>query len=527
MKLATILRPGFIAPAGAAVLASSAILALAYYIYVPMSPDGGWYAYPSYAWAIGADPSENMPGYVVPGPAQDRLIAKFGWENRLNLTVPFMGLWFKAFAPTSGGIAALGVLQWLTIAFLAGLAVWIISRDRLMSGAAALLTVSDSRLIAEAVSDARPDVPVLLVALALLCALLSVMRTRTAVHWVLVLLLSVVLPLVHVTAANAIACLSAFLLLLSFLSWRSGERAPACLAYLMPALIMYAVFLLRSPLLDVVVPTAVPPQIEAAGQHSLVQKLNDIVAAGFGHKLAMEWERWAHQFHIANLAHLLALLAGLAFIIGANITLLESKTGATAICLFGGFFCGVLAMFALDPHHTPGHAMVLAVIGYCASCMAVSEARSRGAISAQFVTNLVLVLFAAVFVLKLAHTGLVGWRYEREGISTAELRRQLDAALPRDGAVRIEGASEIWPYIVDRRQPIEITDPDRYTLSARPDALPGNGAGLLIVTDDHYKAGWQKPIADWQTAGRIAIVSRMGECGRTARCFEIYRVTRP
>ena len=150
----------------------------------------------------------------------------FGWENRSNLTVPTMGTWFSFFPASPLSIASLGTLCWIAIAVLAATAVWNVTRDRLLSLGVGLLTLSDSRLIAEAISDARPDIPVLLVAMALLVALLAMLRRPASLPaFAAALVLAAALPLVHVTAANAIAALSAFLGLWAIAQWMRG-RAP-------------------------------------------------------------------------------------------------------------------------------------------------------------------------------------------------------------------------------------------------------------------------------------------------------------
>ncbi|MGD9783307.1 MAG: hypothetical protein AB7E80_03650 [Hyphomicrobiaceae bacterium] len=512
----------------AACALASVLLAVMYFRHVPMSPDGGWYAYPSFAWAEGGDPSENMTEFSKVAGAGDRPVARFGWENRLNLTVPVMGAWFEMFPASAGTIALLGVLQWLAIAGLAGAAVILATGDRMLGAAAAIFTLSDSRLIAEAISDARPDVPVLLTALALLVALVASMRNNGTIARLAAVMLAVALPLVHVTSANVIAALGAFLALAALLEWRSGRPARHAALLLAPALVMVVVFLARQPILDVLVPTTVPPELEAVGQHSLIGKLKAIIATGAAAKLGMEWTRWAQQFHAANLAHLAFLLSGIAALLALGREALRDPVARTSTALYGGILAGIIVMAAVDPHETPGHAMVLAVVGYAAAAIAIARWMVLSPTRVAPVAMVAVAgLLAGAAALKLAHTGLIHWRYGREGISVAAVRQALDAALPAPGersVVRIEGASEVWPYLTERGQRIEIDDRDRYMVPRMADALPAEGAAVIVVTDDHYKAGWGALLNRWREAGLVTREASIGSCARTSRCMEIWRV---
>ncbi|MCB1506691.1 MAG: hypothetical protein KDJ47_17125 [Hyphomicrobiaceae bacterium] len=517
-------------PAMLAVIATSLILAFMYFVNVPMSPDGGWYAYPAYAWANGGDPSENLAGFETVHRTTGNVIAMFGWENRSNLTVPAMGLWFELLPASAASIALLGLLQWLAIAMLASLAVWTVSKDWLMSAFAGLITLSDSRLIAEAISDARPDVPVLLVALGLLVAMLLVAERRGGILAILAAVaLAAALPLVHVTSANAIAALSAFLVFRAFDEWRGGVRLPRLAILLLPAAVMCVTFLVRQPILDWLVPTSVPASVEALGQHSLVQKLKEIVASGFTHKLSMEIARWAHQFHPANLAQLIALLSGVAIAVWL-VRSVKDDAVRLAFLLAAGVVSGAVVMFAVDPHHTSGHALVLAVVGYSAAAIAVARARIHATLAARYAVPAAVALLLLAAGLKLVHAGIIEARYARAGISTAQLTSALESAITETAAafpgsaVRIEGASEIWPYLTHRGERIEIVDPDRETFPGSKVRSPDHAARLLVISDDHYKWGWQPILNGWRQAGLITPLREIGRCGETSRCLEIYRI---
>ena len=292
---------------------------------------------------------------------------------------------------------------------------------------------------------------------------------------------------------------------------------------------MCALFLLRQPILDWLVPTTASAEIEAIGQHSLVDKVKGIIAGGFGKKAAMEWGRWAHQFHAANLAHLLALVAGLTAA-AALLRRTEDAAVRVALCLFGGFLTGAVVMFAVDPHHTSGHAMVLAVIGYVAGGIAVARLRELGSEQWRVVAG-VLALLSLTAALKVAHTGIIYKRYAMHGISTATITSALENAIGKvktdtGDPVRVEGATEIWPYLTHRGERIEITDPDRYTFANIADVRPDQNSHLLVVTDDHYKAGWAGTVHRWERTGLVVPMSRLGVCGGTSRCLEIYRIVK-
>lgn len=519
-KLIERLAQGFFLACLAAV-AASLLVAVIQHIYVPISPDGGWYTYPAYAWAVGGDPSENVPGADISA-ASERLTTTFVWENRSNLIVPLTGLWFRLVPASYWSLSYFGFLQWVLLASLAGAVVWIATRDRMMSLAAAVITLSDSRLINEVISDARPDVPVALTAMALLAALAAMLQKRTPINTMMVLALAAALPLVHVTSANSIALLMGFIGLWIIGHWRDEADRTTLVWAGLAAVMMAALFLLRQPLMDVLVPTTVPVEIEKAGQHSLLDKLKENFNFGLVLKLKMEWERWSTQFNPLNLAQLAFVLAGAT--LGLKAFLRGGASFATrfGLAVLAALGASAIFMFAVNPHHTPGHALVLAVLGYAGAAVALNGAResfSAGAVQlAAYCTGLLLLAAA----LKLVHSGYTYLSYARHGISNVAIESALDETVPKDGAVKLLGASELWPYLARRRQRIHIIDPNRMFIPKGPASGSYRGVRLLLVNEDHMSWGWAEAIERWQSEGLITPVRSVGTCGITKRCLAIY-----
>ena len=75
-----------------------------------------------------------------------------------------------------------------------------------------------------------------------------------------------------------------------------------------------------------------------------------------------------------------------------------------------------------------------------------------------------------------------------------------------------------------RGERIEIVDPDRETFPGSKVRSPDHAARLLVISDDHYKWGWQPILNGWRQAGLITPLREIGRCGETSRCLEIYRI---
>ena len=520
VRLLERLAPLFCWSCLAAILASI-VTAVLQHVFVPISPDGGWYSYPGYAWAMGGDPSENMFGADLSG-VGERLTATFGWENRSNLVVPITGLWFKIVPASYWSLSYFGVLQWLCISALAFAAVSLVTRDRLLALTAALITGSDSRLISEVISDARPDVPVAITALALLAALASMFKERTPLNVVLVLALAAVLPLMHVTSANSIAMLMGFVGLWVLFNRRDQAQRGALIWAAIACVLMAGVFLLRQPLADIIVPTAVHSEIEKVGQHSLLEKLEENFNFGLWLKLKMEWERWSLQFGPLNFAQLGMLVIG--GLMGLSL-LFNGKpdfAGRFGLAVLGALAASALFMFAVNPHHTPGHALVLAILAYAGAAAVLHSAKENGILQGRSLAGLCTVLMLMIVTLKIVHSAFVYHRFAREGISNAGIERALNDAVPRDGRVKIMGASEFWPYLAARKQRIDFVDPNRMFVPKGPSSGDYSGVSVLAVNEDHISWGWGEAIDRWQAQGLIRPLAKVGECGRTKRCLAIY-----
>lgn len=511
------------------VLLASTLLLATYYRHVPLLQDGGWYSYPGYALAEGGDPSENVPGYAI-DPLPDRVVAKFLWENRSNLTVPIFAAWFHLADASWQSLRVLGAMQLLLLATFAALLVLHATSSRLLAVAAFAVSFSDSVVIAATMSNARPDVTIAVWAMAALLAATRLQETGSRLATTGTLLLAVTLPLLHVTSAIAIAALSVYCALLALRpihgnNTTASTRAVLALVSVIPVLI----YLVRQPLLDAMIPTAVPASIEAVGQHSLVQKLLSNFSGGPGAKAAMEWPRWRNYFVVANIPHLLLIVAGVA---ASVVWRRRPETSGLGGRLFIAVAVASLVQLITDPHGTSSHLIILAQMAYVASLMILAPAVNAEAPPAthRIIHGLrlpLLLLFVAV--MKLGHIYSVHRNFARESIDnyTIEVAMQEWVRARAGGPARAIGPAELWPYVSPLRAPIVIMDLDRSKVPSTLDEPEFGGVDTLIINEDYWEFGWGERVRKWQREGTISPTLSIGECGRTVVCLAFYKITHP
>lgn len=510
-------------PLAAALLAlATAALAFAYFRFLPMSTDGGWYAYPAYAWASGGDPSENLPGAGLPVASEQRVSATFGWENRSNLTVLMQGLWLKAFGADFDGVRAYGAACYAALILLAGLAVWIGTGNRLLTIAAALLTAAHSGAIGAAFGDSRPDLPIAVAAMALLAAILRWLKTPSTPSLLAVALLTLALPLMHSTAAISIAFAFLFFGQL-ILHRRALNLAPGVAsASAIFAVLLGVVFVLQQPLMGLLLPTDVSPALEAAYRHDPVHKMKEIIDMGVAVKLMMEARRWLASFFLGNLGQLLFIAAGVASaVIYRRNASADTETARLARYLLLALLGAAVTMSVVDPHPTLSHTTPLIALGIVAAALALRGASDAG--QERVVIAVVTLAMFATACLKLGHVAQLRGKFGGEGVSNQSYQRLLDSALPALGELTILGPTEIWPYLAERKQRIHIIDDDRSKMLTRaPFELPGQA--YLVVNQDTAAYGWLDAAHAWEAEGRLTAVGSVGRCGQSPACLAIYQV---
>jgi hypothetical protein len=508
---------------------SSLVLAAFFLVYVPIGADGGWYSYPAYAWSQGGDPSENIPGTAWPSPLPERPVAKFGWENRSNLTVLLTKDWFDLYSPSWLSLKIFGALQVLLIAALAALAVQMITSDRIAAFFAACLVLSDSRILAAGLSDARPDLFIAAFALGLLATLWAAFERRNTGALIGAIALALLLPMLHVTAANAISFLLVLLGLLALAHRHDRDAARWMGLTMLFAALLLGAFFGKQPLLDLWIPTHVSTGAETAYRHNMLHELGTIIEGGVLAKLRMEWLRWTQYFFTANTAHFLLVLAGMVAAVGLWRRRVRQPGAVWAIALTVALPAAVISMFAFDSHTMVQHAIVLAALGYVACVVAIAAARSAGIWSSARTAEVFGVLLGMIVLVKLGNAYKLYGEYVRQHVSNAAEVAALRGAIPATGDVKIIGPTELWPLLSDRRQSVTLVDNDRavfrdnhhdYRLDADRDYI---GASYLVLNKEYYSTWFfNEAAAAWTRQGLIRQVAEVGDCNRAVQCLQIY-----
>jgi hypothetical protein len=524
-------RAGFAVAAASATIISSLLVAALLFLYVPIECDGTWYSYPAFAWSQGGDPSENIPGANRPSPPPERPVASFGWEMRSNLTVLITRFWFDLFTPSWISLKVLGALQVLLVVVLASMSVWLLTADRVAALLAASLVLSDSRVLAAGLSDARPDLFISAFALGLLITVWAALERRNAFALAGAIFLSLLLPTLHLTAANAIAF---FLALLGFLQLGNRHRAGAGrrlgLTLLFAGLLVGA-FFVKQPILDLVIPTQVALSAETEYRHNVHDELSKTIHNGLQAKASMEWLRWKTYFYWANIAHFFFIVAGVV----AAVLLWRRRVGLQAatwaIALTAAFTAAALSMFAVDSHVMVQHAIVLAVLGYIGSTVAIAVSNDVGIWDRSSAGVFIAILLGLTALLKAGHSYDLYHQYVRQQISNPAEQAALRGSIQAAGDVTIVGPAEIWPFLSNRRQPLMLID-DIHALYRNSDQqfrldVPRADLGAVnyLVVNKRYYSSWHfdKAVVEWRAQGLIMQLSEVGDCNRTVECLQIYK----
>jgi hypothetical protein len=510
-------------------LAATIALAASFYVYVPLAVDGGWYSYPAYSLSQGGDPSENLPDAAPRSTMPDRLTAEFPWENRSNLTNLPTAAWLKVLSPSWKSLKLLGAAQFIVLAALVGACIFWITRKRSLAALAVCLVASDTRVIQEAFSDARPDLTIAVVAAALVLCLVRAFETRSPRWGFLALVFAAVLPLLHVTSAMAIAFFLGFSSIYSLGLLRDpGARFELKLSLLLAA-VLILVFAFKQSILDMLIPTHVASSVEIQYRHSIVFELKEIFSMGIAGKLAMERGRWSGYFFVGNTAHFLFIAMGLFW----TAKVMRSRSGSAptliAKSLIAGVFSALLAMCLFDSHDMIPHALVIAVLAYLAVFAMLNTAMELGLIDSRGALCVCLVIIVLAASLNIFHTEKLFRIYGREGISSAMEEEVIARSIPARDAIKIIGPAEVWPLMVHCRR-CKIIDDHRLAFYLNRAVVPPAqvpdvaDAQYLLINKEYYEFGWGGVVAAWARQGLIVKVAQVGNCARTVECLEIYRL---
>lgn len=475
--------------------------------YYVINTDGGWYSYPAYAMAQGRDPDENLLPPAELSLAAPGVRSLFPWDNRGFLLTEIQWAWFEMAGYGMSSIRAFGLLQWIGLAALIGLAVYRASGSSWASGAAALAAFTDSKIIHESLADLRPDVPLAVVAVASLLFLIIGMRRRNAASLAASAALLALLPLIHTTGVLPATMLVTCFVVLALIPDHGGLSRRRILAAALTVGGVLAVFLLRQQIMNALIPSRVPVAMQMPGRHDLPLLLEHMAHRGLEWKILAEEHRWAGYFAGANLAQLLFLAGGvLAIVRGAWRGVLTSRE---QVYLPLGWLAGVLALTVTDPHFTPTHMIPLISLGYVTAgvgwAMLLEEthsfpARSRG----------MLALCALAFLalgIKTAEAAGDIYRGSRQHIGPSEVRGLLARAIPAAGVTWAVGPTSIWLYAPQTGEPVildERSDPGII------DSGLWQRVSVLIIDSDFLHYGWGRVAREGVARGWLRPIGRVG-----------------
>lgn len=484
--------------------------------------DGGWYSYPGYAMSQGRDPDENLlPPDRLPL-ATPGVRSLFPWENRSFLLTGIDWAWFTLAGHGEESIVAYGVLQWLALAALVGWAVNRATANRWAAGAAALAALSDVKLIYESLADLRPDIPLALIAVASLCCFIDFRKRRSPASFVAAAVLIALLPLVHTTgvvpAAMMLTCIAVSALISS--NGRLAKRYMLACATVAAATV--AVFILRKPILDVLIPTRVPLADQLTGRHDLPAMLLGMAHRGLAWKLAQERGRWMDYFVGGNLPQLVFLLAGLFALLRAAWR--RGPQMAERLWLPAGWLAGALTLTVTDPHFVSTHLIPLVALGYVtagigwALLLAGHEAVPRR----QWVLALAVLAFLGLG-LRAGQASFDVYQGIHQGVSRSAVRSLLAKVFPGKGVTWAVGPTSIWLYVPDGGTPVIVDE--------RSDPGIVNTAlwqrmSVLVIDSDFLKWGWGRVAREGLAAGWLKPIGHVGTPA-DKYCLEAFRVEHP
>ncbi len=492
-----------------------------YFYYVPFNSDDGWYAYNGYAWSAGGDPAENNPDANTPITSQ-RPVAKFGWENRTNLTVVIQRLALALVPPDWLGLHIIGFAQIVILIALSALLIKRTTRDRVYIVFISALLISDASILSAGATGARPDLFIAIFAVAIVATYLRVIENSSIVGLIGLFVLVAALPLLHATSAVAIAFVVSFIWSMQVLTRLADRSSPSIMLPAGVTLVVAILFLFRETVNNLLIPTHVPPAMEQLYRHDLVAKLIGVIHNGVMHKIASEWGRFRGYFGIGNLGHFAVIIAG-----GATTVIGLRRRGLTAdlvvpSAIYLALVIAVVAMMAGDPHGTAGHLMPLAVLAYVAAASSFWAMQNSLRVGLLGLTTCLSIMLGAIVLLKVGNIATLINYLAREGVSNPAYSSMLRSAL-RDHKT-IVGPTEIWPYLTNPNQSILILDRRRSDLPTSINEGDLAKSSAVVLNEDYAGYGWKDLMDKWVKEGLVSPLAKIGDCGHTRRCLEAYAV---
>jgi hypothetical protein len=501
-------------------LIATGVFAAGRVIWRIINTDGGWYSYPGYALAQGRDADENLlpPNELPLGSPGVRSL--FPWENRSLLLTRIDWAWFVIAGHGEDSIVVYGLLQWLSLALLIGWGVLEATANRWAAGAAALAAVSDAKLIYESLADLRPDIPLALLAVGSLCFFIHFLKRRSALSFSASAFLIVLLPLVHATGVLPAATLLTALIVAALIPVAGRVSKPLLIACASLAVATIAVFLLRKPIMNVLIPSHVPVADQLTGRHDMSALLLGLARRGIAWKLRAEGGRWVSYFLPGNLPQLVFLLTGFFALLRAAWQ--RRLEWPHWLWLPIGWIAGVLLLTVTDPHFTSTHLISLIALGYVMAGLGwarlLDEARPA-ALRRHAVLALAVLAFLG-FGLRAAQAAYDVSQGIHQGVSRASVRRLLAKAFPGTGVTWAVGPTSIWLYVPSGGRPVIVDD--RSDPGIIRTALWQRMSVLVLDTDFlHY--GWGKIAREGVAEGWLRPIGEVGQ-PRDRYWLEAFRI---
>lgn len=501
-------------------LIATGVFAAGRVIWRIINTDGGWYSYPGYALAQGRDADENLlPPNELPlnSPGVRSL---FPWENRSLLLTRIDWAWFVIAGHGEGSIVAYGVLQWLALAGLIGWGVLEATANRWAAGAAALAALSDAKFIYESLADLRPDIPLALIAVGSLCFFIRFLQRRSPLSFLASAFLILLLPLVHSTGVLPAATMLTALCVAALIPVAGRLSKPLLIACASLAVATLAVFLLRKPIMDVLIPSHVPVADQLAGRHDMPALLRGLAQRGIGWKLGQEGERWASYFVPGNLPQLVFLFTG--FFVLLRAAWRRRSEWARWLWLPSGWIAGVLLLTVTDPHFTSTHLISLIALGYVMAGLGWARLldEARQPVRRRHAVLALAALAFLGFGLRAAQASYDVSQGIHQGVSRASVRRLLAKAFPGTGVTWAVGPTSIWLYVPPGGRPVIVDD--RSDPGIIRSALWKRMSVLVLDTDFlHY--GWGKIAREGVAAGWLKPIGEVGQ-PRDRYWLEAFRI---
>jgi hypothetical protein len=470
-----------------------------------ISMDGGWYSYPGYALSQGRDPDENLLPPDRLSLATPGVRSLFPWENRSFLLTDIDWAWFELAGHGEGSIVAFGVLQWLALAALVGWAVQRATGNPWAAGAAGVAALSDVKLIYESLADLRPDIPLALIGVGSLCFFLAFLRRRSPLSFIACGILVALLPLVHTTGVMPAAMMLTCVALSSLIpvDGHLSKRYMLACATLIAATL--AIFVLRKPIMDVVIPTRVSLAEQMAGRHDLPAMLVGMVHRGVGWKLARERQRWTSYFLAGNLPQLFFLLTGM-------VALLRSAwRRRERLCLPAGWLAGIAVLTATDPHFVSTHLIPLIAMGYVMAGVgwALLLDERKPLVATQGVVALAVLAFLCLG-LRTAQASVDVEEGIHQGVSRDAVHRLVTKTFPGTGTTWAVAPTSIWMYVPQSGRTVLVDDRSDPGIIRTP---LWRRMSVLVIDSDFLQWGWGKIARQGVAAGWLQPIGQVGKPG--------------